>query len=70
MSGDLLDTKGIADLLGVTREYVTDKLVKRPGFPEPVVGVSQRLRRWRASDVERFCKAPPRRAAMSADDSR
>jgi predicted DNA-binding transcriptional regulator AlpA len=52
---DLIDTKGIAERLSVTRKYVTDKLTKRPDFPRPVVDVSSHLRRWRASDVDRYC---------------
>lgn len=60
-------TKDIAEELGVTREYVTDKLVKRPGFPAPAIDVSQRLRRWRIEDVRRYLSQ--RREAMSADDS-
>lgn len=51
---DEIDTKGIADLLGLKREYVTDVLVKRPDFPKPVMNLTRRIRRWSRSDVERF----------------
>lgn len=51
---DKLDTGGIAELLGVTRPFVTDKLTKRPDFPRPVVNLSQRLRKWRRRDIERY----------------
>lgn len=49
---ELVDTAEVARMLGLTREYVTDKLTKRPGFPKPAVNVSQRLRRWRRAEVE------------------
>lgn len=55
-----LDTAEIANILGVSRPYVTDKLVKRADFPPPIVAVSQRLRRWRAEDVESFIRGEKR----------
>ena len=48
---DWLDTADIAAMIGLTREYVTDVLIKRPKFPKPVVNLSQRLRRWEREDV-------------------
>lgn len=42
----LIDTGGIAKLLGVSRAHVTDRLTKAPTFPPPVIDLSQRLRRW------------------------
>jgi excisionase family DNA binding protein len=50
MGRTLLDTGGIADMLGLTREHVTDRLTKQPGFPAPVANLSQKTRRW--SEVE------------------
>lgn len=46
-----LDTAGIAAVLGVTREHVTDRITKRPDFPKPFINVSRRLRFWRQSEV-------------------
>lgn len=46
-----LDTAGIATMLGVTREHVTDRITKRPDFPKPYINVSRRLRYWRQSEV-------------------
>ncbi len=46
-----LDTAGIAEMLGVTREHVTDRITKRPDFPRPFINVSRRLRYWRTIDV-------------------
>ena len=46
-----LDTAGIAEMLGVTREHVTDRITKRADFPKPFINVSRRLRFWRQSDV-------------------
>lgn len=47
-----LDTAGIAAMLGVTREHVTDRITKRPDFPKPFINVSRRLRYWRQSDIQ------------------
>ena len=46
-----LDTAGIAALLGLSREHVTDRLTKRVDFPKPYINVSRRTRYWRTSDV-------------------
>lgn len=46
-----VDTAGIAAMLGVTREHVTDRITKRPDFPRPFINVSRRLRFWRQSEV-------------------
>lgn len=47
----LIDTGGIAALLGVSRPHVTDRLTKDPTFPAPVIDLSQRLRRWDRAQV-------------------
>lgn len=60
---DLIDTAEVARMLGLTREYVTDKLTKRPGFPKPVLNASQRLRRWRRADVESWAGLREKEAA-------
>lgn len=46
-----LNTAGIAALLGLSREHVTDRLTKRVDFPKPYINVSRRTRYWRTSDV-------------------
>ena len=46
-----LDTAGIAALLGLSREHVTDRLTKRLDFPKPYINVSRRTRYWRTTDV-------------------
>lgn len=46
-----VDTAGIAALLGLSREHVTDRLTKRRDFPKPVINLSRRTRRWRERDV-------------------
>ena len=47
----LIDTAQIASLLGMTREYVTDRLTKRTDFPKPRVDLSRRMKRWAESDI-------------------
>jgi predicted DNA-binding transcriptional regulator AlpA len=56
---DLIDTKEIARLLGVTRAHVTNRLTKRPDFPAPAVNMSQRLRKWRRDDVLKMIVSEP-----------
>lgn len=51
---DLLDTKDIAAMLGVTRAHCVGRIVKRPDFPKPAVSVSQRIKRWRKVEVVRW----------------
>lgn len=63
-----LDTQDIAELLGLTRPYVTDVLVKKPDFPPPVINRSRRIRRWAEEAVMAW--AAQSREAMSADDLR
>jgi predicted DNA-binding transcriptional regulator AlpA len=55
---ELLSTADIAQMLGLTREYTTDTLTKRPGFPPPRVNASQKLRRWAREDVEQWLSGP------------
>lgn len=54
MNINYVDTKRIAEVLGLSRTYVTDTLTKQPGFPRPVVDMSQKLRRWDWDDVARY----------------
>jgi predicted DNA-binding transcriptional regulator AlpA len=51
---DLIDTKQIAQLLGVTRAHCVGRIIKRPDFPAPAINVSQRLRKWKRTDVLRW----------------
>lgn len=41
----------IAQLLGVGRRHVVNKLSKRPDFPVPVLRVSRRTVWWEESDI-------------------
>ena len=48
---DPIDTAGIAQLLGVCRRHVTERLTKQPDFPAPIINISQKTRRWSRSQV-------------------
>ena len=67
---DLIDSKGIAQQYGLSQQYVTDRLVKHHNFPEPVVNVTQKMRRWKADEVAAFIRTRQRRAEISSADSR
>ena len=65
---DLIDTKEIAELLGVSRPHVTDVLVKKPDFPDPVINRGPRIRRWARAAVMAWASGIPQsRDAMSAE---
>ena len=51
-----LDTAGIAALLGLSREYVTDQITKRVDFPKPFINVSRKTRYWRTSEVHAWMR--------------
>ena len=53
---DLLGTKEIAAMWGLSRSYVTDQLTKRADFPRPALRLSQKVVRWRFADLEAFRK--------------
>ncbi len=60
---DLIDTAGIASMIGVSREHVTDRVSKRHDFPKPAIALSQKTRRWRRPDVQRWIDSLAARAA-------
>lgn len=51
---DLITTADIAAALGSQRAYVTDRVVKRPDFPRPVLRLSQKTVKWARADFERW----------------
>jgi predicted DNA-binding transcriptional regulator AlpA len=54
----LIDTGDIAQMLGVTREHVTNRLTKRPDFPKPAVNISRKLRKWSEDEVRAWMRSP------------
>ncbi len=60
-----LDTQDIAQLLGVTREHVTNKIVKRPDFPKPTINASQKMRKWAQHEVLAYLRGERRSAQAS-----
>lgn len=73
MKKHTLDTKDIALLLSVSREHVTNRIVKHPDFPKPAINLSQRIRVWNADEVLAYFKkrqrAAPKVALQSAPQS-
>ena len=61
----LLDTQGIAEMLGLSRQHVTNRVTKMPGFPKPVINMSQRTRMWSRADVIKFAQGKDRRMPRS-----
>lgn len=59
---DMIDTKAIAEILGVTRKHVTDRLTKEPTFPAPAINLSPKTRRWNRDQVMAWLTAGRRSA--------
>jgi predicted DNA-binding transcriptional regulator AlpA len=55
-SAPRLDTQGIANYLGLSREHVTARLTKRPDFPKPFMIASRRILYWRMADVKAWAE--------------
>lgn len=49
-----VDTADIAEDLELGRKYVTDRLVKRPDFPSPVINLTQKTRKWARAEFDRW----------------
>lgn len=47
----LLTLDDITELVQLSRQYVRDRLVKRPDFPRPTFALSQKCKRWKREDV-------------------
>jgi predicted DNA-binding transcriptional regulator AlpA len=48
---NLLTIDDITAMVQMRREYVRDKLVKRPDFPRPAFALSQKSKRWSSDDI-------------------
>jgi predicted DNA-binding transcriptional regulator AlpA len=62
---DMIDTQGIAAIIGVSRRHVTERLTKDPTFPPPVINLSSRTRRWSREQVLAWLTAGQRSAQPS-----
>lgn len=56
MNDELIDTRHIANMLGITRQWAVGSITKRPDFPAPVINLSQRIRKWSKNDVLNWIK--------------
>ena len=52
----LIGTQEIAQIVGVSRKHVTDRIVTRPDFPKPVIALSQRVRKWAEDEVMAYLR--------------
>lgn len=51
---ELWSTADMARAWKLNREFVTDILTKKHGFPKPVVNFSQKTRRWDRAECEAY----------------
>jgi len=56
-NADLIGTKDIARMLGITQSHCVGRIIKRPDFPKPAINLSQRIRKWKREDVLKFVVA-------------
>jgi len=54
MSGEMISSKEVAGLLGVSARYVTEKLRHRQGFPVPTQLYPRGEFKWKRDEVEKF----------------
>lgn len=59
----MLDTAGIAALLGVSTKHVRERLVHAADFPRPTLALSRKMRRWSAEDVQGWIERQRKRCA-------
>ena len=57
----LLSLDDIAEIIQESREYVRTSLVRRPDFPRPAMVLSQKIRKWAQSDVDKWLEAQRRK---------
>jgi len=62
-----LDTNDIAQLAGLTRKHVTNRVVTRPDFPKPVIWLSRQTRRWAQADILAYFKGAQQSAPATPD---
>ena len=60
---DYINTADMAEALGLEREYVTDRVTKRPDFPAPAMRLSKKTVLWWRSEFDAWRKAQATRAA-------
>lgn len=59
---DMIDSKAIADMIGVSRRQVVDRISKDPTFPPPAIELSPKTRRWSRAAVVAWLTAGRRSA--------
>lgn len=55
-ANEMLGTGDIANMLGLSQKWVTDRITKNVSFPKPAINLSRRIRKWRRQDVETWLK--------------
>lgn len=48
----MYDLNQIAALTGLSKNYVRDKLTKRPDFPSQELRLSQKVKRWKPETIK------------------
>lgn len=51
-----LTSKDIAAALGLSHSYVRDRIIKAPDFPDPVIALSRKTKRWSRDAVLDYVK--------------
>ena len=51
MNHELIDLHDIAAMMGITHDYLRDRIIKRKDFPKPTIRLSQKVKRWNRQDI-------------------
>ena len=49
----------VAEFLGVSAKHTREAIMKKHGFPAPIINISRRMRFWSAEDVKRWATKKP-----------
>ena len=62
-SATMLDTKAIANIIGVSTKHVRERLVHQPDFPRPALQLSIKTRRWAMGDIQAWLEQQRKKCA-------
>lgn len=51
---ETVTTAQIAVMASCTRRHATNRIIKMPGFPRPVVNLTQKTRAWDRDEIVKF----------------
>lgn len=59
---ELMDSKAVATMLGLSRHHTVNAVMKRPDFPPPKVNLSRKTRYWLRDEVTAWVRKATKKA--------